>query len=39
VSGVKGDERVVINPPDSLANGQVVRVLATGKGAAEGGKQ
>ena len=28
VAGLRGDERVVANPPDSLASGQVVRVVA-----------
>jgi len=28
VSGLRGDERVVANPPDSLAPGQIVRVVA-----------
>ena len=28
VAGLRGDERVVANPPDSLAPGQVVRVVA-----------
>jgi len=27
VSGLRGDERVIANPPDSLAPGQVVRVV------------
>jgi multidrug efflux pump subunit AcrA (membrane-fusion protein) len=26
VSGLKGDERVVVNPPDSLVDGQLVRI-------------
>jgi multidrug efflux pump subunit AcrA (membrane-fusion protein) len=28
VSGLKGDESVVVNPPDSLTSGQIVRVAA-----------
>jgi hypothetical protein len=28
VSGLKGDESVVVNPPDSLADGQSVAVAA-----------
>ena len=28
VSGLKGDERVIANPPDSLTAGQIVRVVA-----------
>jgi RND family efflux transporter MFP subunit len=28
VSGLKGDEAVVVNPPDSLTSGQIVRVAA-----------
>ena len=28
VSGLTGDERVVVNPPDSLTAGQIVRVVA-----------
>jgi multidrug efflux pump subunit AcrA (membrane-fusion protein) len=39
VSGVTGDEKVVVNAPDSLSAGQVVRVLATGRGAGEGGRR
>ena len=39
LSGVKGDETVVVNPPDSLADGQVVRVAATGPAAGEKGKR
>ena len=46
-SGVNGDETVVVNPPDSLVDGQVVRVAAAagrgappaGRGAAEGEKR
>lgn len=37
VSGVTGDETVVVNPPDSLTDGQTVRMVATGRGAAGGG--
>jgi RND family efflux transporter MFP subunit len=43
LSGVSGDEVVIINPPDSLAEGQVVRVAspakAAGKGVAQGAAQ
>ncbi|MEI6667444.1 MAG: efflux RND transporter periplasmic adaptor subunit [Acidobacteriota bacterium] len=39
VSGLKGDETIVVNPPDSLTDGQVVRLLVPGRGAAEGGKR
>jgi RND family efflux transporter MFP subunit len=35
VSGLKGDERVVANPPDSLVNGQPVRVVPARGRAAE----
>jgi RND family efflux transporter MFP subunit len=28
VSGLKGDESIVVNPPDSLTSGQIVRVAA-----------
>ncbi len=30
VSGLKGDEAIVLNPPDSLANGSVVRLAENG---------
>jgi multidrug efflux pump subunit AcrA (membrane-fusion protein) len=29
VSGLDGDEQVIVNPPDSLASGQVVRIAKT----------
>jgi len=36
VAGLRGDERVVANPPDSLAPGQVVRVVTpTARGAGQ----
>ena len=28
VSGLNGDERIVVNPPDSLVDGVAVRVVA-----------
>lgn len=31
VHGLKGDERVIVNPPDSIADGETVQVLAPGK--------
>jgi hypothetical protein len=30
LSGVSGDDRVVVNPPDSLEEGQTVQVAAPG---------
>jgi multidrug efflux pump subunit AcrA (membrane-fusion protein) len=30
VSGLRPDERIVVNPPDSLANGQVVQIVPAG---------
>ena len=36
LAGLKGDESVVINPPDSLADGQAVRVLQEQNDAARG---
>jgi RND family efflux transporter MFP subunit len=39
LSGLNGDEKVVVNPPDSLVSGQPVRLAqAAGKNASEGGK-
>ncbi|HZT78532.1 MAG TPA: efflux RND transporter periplasmic adaptor subunit [Vicinamibacterales bacterium] len=35
VAGLKGNERVVLNPPDSLADGQAVRVVQAAQPAAE----
>jgi hypothetical protein len=29
VSGLKGDESVVLNPPDSITDGQAVRLAET----------
>jgi RND family efflux transporter MFP subunit len=37
LSGLKGDERVVNSPPDSLTDGQTVRVVAAQAAAASGG--
>ena len=39
LSGVKSDDVVVVNPPDSLADGQLVRVAESGRGAGEGGRR
>lgn len=32
-SGLTGEERVIVNPPDSIAEGQTVRVVTSGTGA------
>jgi RND family efflux transporter MFP subunit len=32
-SGLTGEERVIVNPPDSIADGQTVRVVTSGTGA------
>jgi RND family efflux transporter MFP subunit len=37
VSGLNGDERVVASPPDSLTDGQIVRVVAAPAGPAASG--
>ena len=39
LSGLKGDESVVVNPPDSLAQGQAVQVVQTQPAGAGGAKQ
>ena len=39
LSGVKSDDVVVVNPPDSLADGQLVRVAESGRGAGAGGRR
>ena len=32
ISGLEGDEQVIVNPPDSLVSGEAVRIAATTKG-------
>jgi len=39
LSGVAGNDRIVVNPADSLAAGQAVRVLAAAKATGEGAKR
>jgi RND family efflux transporter MFP subunit len=39
LAGLTGDERVVVNPPDSIVDGQAVRVAVPGAVAAAGGAE
>jgi len=38
LTGLNGDEKLVVNPPDSLVSGQAVRIAANGPGPTKEGK-